>query len=92
MHARMLITDSGGIQEETTYLGIPCLTLRDNTERPVTITQGTNTLCGIDSIEKQINEIMNGNYKKGGVPKMWDGCTAARVTESIAKKFNIGIG
>ena len=58
--ARLVITDSGGIQEETSYLGIPCLTLRENTERPITITHGTNQLCGLDTLNEKIANIGEG--------------------------------
>ena len=58
-NCRLAITDSGGIQEETTYLGIPCLTMRPNTERPITVTQGTNRLCSPSNIEKTVNDLLN---------------------------------
>jgi len=74
-NSKLVYTDSGGIQEETTILGIPCLTLRENTERPITITEGTNTLVGSDreKILKESFRILNGNGKKGKIPKLWDG-------------------
>ncbi|MGD0280247.1 MAG: UDP-N-acetylglucosamine 2-epimerase (non-hydrolyzing) [Smithella sp.] len=77
------ITDSGGIQEETTYLGIPCLTIRPNTERPITITQGTNRLCKIDEIQYLVNSILEKNPPKKNAPLFWDGKTADRVVSSI---------
>ncbi len=80
-----VLTDSGGIQEETTYLGIPCLTVRANTERPVTVWQGTNTLVDIDDIPAQVEKILKGQYKKGRVPVLWDGHTAQRVVEAMDK-------
>jgi UDP-N-acetylglucosamine 2-epimerase (non-hydrolysing) len=80
-NAKYVLTDSGGIQEETTSLGIPCLTLRDNTERPVTIDEGTNTLTGLDrdAIIKNIRKIESGKYKSGSTPKYWDGKAAERI-------------
>jgi len=83
-NCRMVLTDSGGIQEETTYLGIPCLTLRENTERPVTVSQGTNRLCNIDNVNQMIEKILS--QKKGTAPKVerWDGKTASRVVEAMS--------
>jgi UDP-N-acetylglucosamine 2-epimerase (non-hydrolysing) len=77
----LVITDSGGIQEETTYRQIPCLTLRENTERPITITKGTNTLVKFEkeSIEPLIQSILMGTYKKGEIPEYWDGQTTDRI-------------
>jgi UDP-N-acetylglucosamine 2-epimerase (non-hydrolysing) len=85
-NARMVITDSGGIQEESTYLGIPCVTLRDNTERPVTVTIGTNYLAGTDmtKADKIIAGILGGNMKKGGIPELWDGKAAERICREVA--------
>ena len=82
---RFVLTDSGGIQEETTYLGIPCLTLRDNTERPITIDVGTNTLCGADirRARPHVEAILAGTYKKGRNPELWDGGAASRITEIL---------
>lgn len=79
--AALIITDSGGIQEETTYLGIPCLTVRENTERPVTVTLGTNTVVGRDThrIISAILAILEGRGKKGSIPPLWDGCAANRI-------------
>jgi UDP-N-acetylglucosamine 2-epimerase (non-hydrolysing) len=82
-NCRLAITDSGGIQEETTYLGIPCLTLRPNTERPVTVTEGTNRLCTLASLEKQVAAVLDGKAPKGTIPELWDGRTAERVVASI---------
>ena len=81
-NCRFVITDSGGIQEETTYLGIPCLTMRPNTERPVTVEQGTNQLCRVEEVEQRLKDVL-GKAWRGIVPEMWDGKTAERVAESI---------
>jgi UDP-N-acetylglucosamine 2-epimerase (non-hydrolysing) len=80
-HSRLALTDSGGIQEETTILGVPCITLRENTERPVTITEGTNELAGTDPvlINKYAADILGGTWKKGRRPKLWDGSAAERI-------------
>jgi len=82
-HCGLAITDSGGIQEETTYMGRPCLTLRPNTERPVTVDIGTNILCNLDNVEAYVDAALQGKGKKGSVPELWDGHTAARVVQSI---------
>lgn len=83
-YAVCVITDSGGIQEETTYQQIPCITLRNNTERPVTLTEGTNQLLpfAVDEVAKSLDEIIQGNLKRGSIPKFWDG----NATERILKK------
>jgi len=83
--AAVVITDSGGIQEETTYLGIPCLTLRSNTERPVTVTNGTNILVGEDKhkLTSEIKKILSGNAKKGTIPPLWDGHAGERIAEVL---------
>lgn len=79
--ARLVFTDSGGMQEETTYLGVPCLTLRENTERPVTITLGTSTLVGSDPqrIRAAVDSVLSGAYKSGAPIPLWDGRTAHRI-------------
>ena len=77
------LTDSGGIQEETTYLGIPCLTLRPNTERPITIQQGTNRLVTLDNFEDYVTEVLSGKSSKANRIDLWDGQTAGRVVDSI---------
>lgn len=84
-NARCVITDSGGITEETTALEIPCITLRDSTERPETITIGTNELVGIDpnNIPPYITKLNKGEWKKGGMPEMWDGNTATRIVKKL---------
>ncbi|MCA1785650.1 MAG: UDP-N-acetylglucosamine 2-epimerase (non-hydrolyzing), partial [Desulfobacteraceae bacterium] len=82
-NARLLITDSGGVQEETTYLGIPCLTLRPNTERPVTVTLGTNKLCTPATIFDMVTNTLDGKIPEGRIPDLWDGRTARRVADLI---------
>ena len=79
-NAKMVLTDSGGIQEETTYLGVPCLTLRENTERPITVTEGTNILIGrdFDLLRTEIQKVVSGNSKKGKVPDKWEGNAGER--------------
>lgn len=84
-NSKFLITDSGGVQEETTYLGIPCLTLRPNTERPVTISEGTNCLCTVDSLEAYADDVITGNFKEGLIPELWDGKTADRIVKEIKR-------
>lgn len=83
--AAVVITDSGGIQEETTAMGVPCLTLRPNTERPITIDVGTNTLLGddVDAVPGLVGDIVAGRYKKGRVPDLWDGHTSARIADVL---------
>jgi len=88
-YAKFVLTDSGGIQEETTVLQVPCLTLRENTERPITIELGTNQLVELDRdvIIQKVNTILNGHYKKGSIPPLWDGHTAERIVQ-VMDKFN----
>lgn len=83
--ATLVITDSGGIQEETTYLGVPCLTVRENTERPVTVTLGTNTLVGqnMERLRAEVGRILAGDGKRGQVPPLWDGHAAERIANVI---------
>ncbi len=85
--SKAVITDSGGITEETTVMGIPCMTLRDNTERPETITQGTNELLGTDpkAIKPAMEKLFAGQWKKGSIPELWDGKTGERIVEGILK-------
>jgi UDP-N-acetylglucosamine 2-epimerase (non-hydrolysing) len=80
-NAKLVLTDSGGVQEETTYMQVPCLTLRENTERPVTVTEGTNILIGrdFDLLDRSIWDILNGNAKTGHVPEKWDGNSGKRL-------------
>jgi len=83
--ARLVLTDSGGIQEETTYLGVPCITLRDNTERPVTVEVGTNVLAGsdIERVVPPVEAILAGSARRGAIPPLWDGKAAERVKTKI---------
>jgi UDP-N-acetylglucosamine 2-epimerase (non-hydrolysing) len=84
-HATVSITDSGGVQEETTYLGVPCLTVRDNTERPITVTMGTNVLVGRDMkrLQEEVSRILAGDGKEGTAPPLWDGKAAQRIADVI---------
>jgi len=85
--AKFVLTDSGGIQEETTYLGIPCLTMRENTERPVTIEVGTNILIGADAkrVVPEARKILDGGVKKGVIPELWDGRAAERIVDILSR-------
>jgi UDP-N-acetylglucosamine 2-epimerase (non-hydrolysing) len=86
--ATVVITDSGGIQEETTFLGIPCLTLRENTERPITLTLGTNQLIGSDyaHLQREVDAILAGRAKPGQIPPLWDGHTADRIVAVLIER------
>jgi len=86
-HAACVLTDSGGIQEETTVLDVPCFTLRDNTERPVTVEQGTNTLVGADGrlLPEAFADLRAGGGKRGHVPDLWDGRAASRIAEVLER-------
>ena len=88
-HAVVVITDSGGVQEETTYLGVPCLTMRSNTERPVTINMGTNVLVGQDPqlLHSEVTRILEGRAKKGSVPRLWDGRASERIVQVLREYF-----
>ena len=85
--SKVVITDSGGIQEETTYLGVPCLTLRKNTERPITVDLGTNVLVGQDAnnLRSELTKILEGKTKSGVIPPLWDGHAGERIAEILCK-------
>ncbi len=90
-NAKVVITDSGGITEETTVMGIPCMTLRDNTERPETITIGTNELIGTNpkAIAPALKILLDGNWKKGQIPELWDGRTSERIVRHICEIWHL---
>jgi UDP-N-acetylglucosamine 2-epimerase (non-hydrolysing) len=85
--SRGVITDSGGVQEETTYLGIPCITLRGNTERPITVTLGTNRLYSPERLREAVGTLVRGDWPSGSVPPLWDGRTARRCVERLLARF-----
>jgi UDP-N-acetylglucosamine 2-epimerase (non-hydrolysing) len=85
--AALVITDSGGIQEETTYLDIPCITLRENTERPITVTEGTNRLARTPDLQGFIDDIFAGDWPRGIRPDLWDGKTAIRILEDLKRRL-----
>jgi UDP-N-acetylglucosamine 2-epimerase (non-hydrolysing) len=82
-HARCVLTDSGGLQEESTYFRTPCLTLRPNTERPITIELGSNRLTSIDMLRKSLAGCLNAPDRIGAIPPLWDGNTAERIVREI---------
>ena len=86
--SKLVVTDSGGVQEETTYLGVPCLTLRENTERPSTVLEGTNTLVTFDNIDEHLKAIAYGEYKSSQTPPLWDGGAGRRIAAEINKFLN----
>lgn len=90
MHSHLVLTDSGGIQEETTILGVPCLTLRENTERPITISEGTNILVGTDPdrIIAAAQRVLTGQEKTGRIPKLWDGNAARRTVAILSDRLS----
>jgi UDP-N-acetylglucosamine 2-epimerase (non-hydrolysing) len=87
IHAKMVLTDSGGLQEETTVLGVPCLTLRGNTERPITCSEGTNAIVGHkrERILAAARAVLNGQWPNGRIPERWDGKAAERIVEHILR-------
>jgi UDP-N-acetylglucosamine 2-epimerase (non-hydrolysing) len=88
-HAKAVITDSGGITEETTVMGVPCMTLRDNTERPETVEVGTNELLGTNpaALKPALDRLFAGGWKKGSIPELWDGRTAERIVASLEQQL-----
>jgi UDP-N-acetylglucosamine 2-epimerase (non-hydrolysing) len=89
-HAKGVLTDSGGITEETTVLNIPCVTLRSNTERPETVVYGSNELVGndLEKLKSCINQIETNNWKQSQIPELWDGHSAKRIIDKIIELFN----
>jgi UDP-N-acetylglucosamine 2-epimerase (non-hydrolysing) len=87
--ATVVITDSGGIQEETSYLGVPCITVRDSTERPVTVSMGTNTIVGfdMDRLRKEMTRILDGKVARGSVPPSWDGHAGERIAKLMSDRL-----
>ena len=86
--SKLVLTDSGGIQEETTFLQIPCLTLRPNTERPITIEKGTNRLVRLEELDGFVEKILSGDWKEGEVPELCDGETASRIRDHLERFFD----
>jgi UDP-N-acetylglucosamine 2-epimerase (non-hydrolysing) len=88
-NAAVVVTDSGGVQEETTYLGIPCLTLRDTTERPITVEEGSNRLVQTHALTDALGEVMSGRFRTGRRPALWDGKAAERSVAALRRRANI---
>jgi len=89
-NALLIITDSGGIQEETTYLQVPCITLRSSTERPITIELGTNILIKdlqVKTVQRHLEKLLNGELKKGQIPPLWDGRTSERIAIQLLNLY-----
>jgi len=84
-----VITDSGGVQEETTYLDIPCLTVRTTTERPITVLEGTNQLVSVEALGATVERVRRGDWQKGRCPELWDGQTAGRVVLDLRRRSGI---
>ena len=86
--AKVIVTDSGGLQEESTALDVACLTMRPNTERPLTVTEGTSTLIGscAAKLKKHLHEVINGEYKQGKCPELWDGKASERIADILASE------
>ena len=86
--AKLVITDSGGLQEETTFLGVPCITLRDNTERPSTLDLGTNVLAGenVDILLSSVGDVLASRFKEGVVPELWDGNASERIVDVLVNQ------
>ncbi len=90
--AKVIVTDSGCLQEESTALNVPCLTMRENTERPVTCTEGTSTLIGNDTkkLYQYLRQVIEGSYKQGQCPKLWDGNAAERIAQILVDESKTG--
>jgi len=89
--AKLILTDSGGLQEETTALGVPCLTLREQTERPITVDEGTNEVVGTDPdrIRQAADRVLDGQGKKGRIPELWDGRASERIADLFARHLGV---
>ena len=87
-NSRLVLTDSGGLQEETTALAIPCITLRENTERPITVTEGSNVIVGNDTsmILSAVDDVFESGGKVGQIPDLWDGNTAKRIADALLEE------